>query len=168
MSGVEEEMVMANVQGVSFDKKGEDDCHRAKRCVLTVCSKADGWADPARPFCLRKRSRDELNKSVCQLKVVAVALEIEQFRLSPARKKGDDEVALSHYLGAAQGKVPMHEDLRDWIGVPDLWDLAGGGLFSKDPLHILVMRGWDPVATPLMKGIVTEIMDRWRLTVLEA
>jgi hypothetical protein len=62
----------------------------------------------------------------------------------------------------------MHEDLKDWVGVPDLWYLARGGLFSYDPLHILVTRGWDPVATPLMKGIVTEMMDQWRLTVLEA
>jgi hypothetical protein len=37
--------------------------------------------------------------------------------------------------------------------------LRGGGLFSKTPLHILEMRGLDPVATPLMKGIVTEIVD---------
>jgi hypothetical protein len=88
--------------------------------------------------------------------------------LSPAGKKGDDEGALPHYLGAAQEKSLMHEDLKDWIGVPDLWDLAREGLFSKDPLHILVKRGWDPAATPLMKGIVTEIIDRWRLTVLDA
>jgi hypothetical protein len=34
-----------------------------------------------------------------------------------------------------------------------------GGLFSKAPLHIREMRGLDPVATLLMKEIVTEIVD---------
>jgi hypothetical protein len=66
--------------------------------------------------------------------VVAVALEVEQFRLSPARKKGDDEGALPHYLGAAKRKVPMHEDLKAWVGVPDLWDLARGGSLLRGSL----------------------------------
>jgi hypothetical protein len=57
---------------------------------------------------------------------------------------------------------------RTGSGSQTLGILRGGGLFSKAPLHILEMRGWDPIATPLMKGIVTEIVDLLRLTVLDA
>jgi hypothetical protein len=57
---------------------------------------------------------------------------------------------------------------RSGSGSQTLGILRGGVLFLKAPLHILEMRGLDHVATPLMKGIVTEIVDLWKLFVLDA
>jgi hypothetical protein len=65
--GIEEEIAVSNVYGVSCFHEGTDDCHWAERLVLSSRSEANGVADESCFICLGEICWHQLHEIVGKL-----------------------------------------------------------------------------------------------------